>query len=293
MAADWAGGIADIAGMLCVHPAPAEEDTAMGWLDGQVALVTGGGSGIGRAIVARFVAEGARVGVLDRVPRRTEELRTEFGHAVVAVAGDVAQLADNKRAVAETVGAFGRLDVFVGNAGVFDGFRPLADFPEETLSTAYDELFGVNVKGCILGAKVALPELLKTEGSMVFTASVAGSNSGGGGSLYTASKHAVVGLIRQLAAELGPGIRVNGVAPGGTMTDLRGLSALGQEGHSHFADPDTEQRLRSGNPLQIALAPGDLAGAYVFLSSRSNARGITGTILTVDAGATLRVPRRN
>jgi NAD(P)-dependent dehydrogenase (short-subunit alcohol dehydrogenase family) len=265
----------------------------VGWLDGQVALVTGGGSGIGRAIVARFIAEGARVGVLDRVPARAEELRGEFGGAVVAVTGDVSQLPDNKRAVAETVRALGRLDVLVGNAGVFDGFVSLADFPEETLSAACDELFGVNVKGCILGAKAGLPELMKTGGSMVFTASVAGSNSGGGGPLYTASKHAVVGLIRQLAAELGPHIRVNGVAPGGTMTDLRGLSVLRQEGHSHFANPNSEERLRGGNPLQLALAPGDLAGAYVFLSSRENARGITGTILTVDAGATLRVPRRS
>src|ERR1700758_2093371 len=106
----------------------------MGWLDGQVALVTGGGSGIGRAVVARFIAEGARVGVLDRVPARAQELRTEFGHAVVAVTGDVSQLADNKRAVAETVGAFGRLGIFVGNAGVFDNFLSLADFPEENLA---------------------------------------------------------------------------------------------------------------------------------------------------------------
>jgi NAD(P)-dependent dehydrogenase (short-subunit alcohol dehydrogenase family) len=136
----------------------------VGWLDGQVALVTGGGSGIGRAVVARFIAEGARVGVLDRVPDRAGELKTEFGDAVVTVTGDVAQLADNKRAVAETVAALGRLDVLVGNAGVFDGFVSLADFPEATLSTACDELFGVNVKGCILGAKAALPELMKTDG---------------------------------------------------------------------------------------------------------------------------------
>jgi len=256
-------------------------------------LVTGGGSGIGRAVVARFIAEGANVGVLDRVPARAEELRAEFGAAVVAVTGDVTQLEDNKRAVAETTGAFGRLDVFVGNAGVVDNFLSLSDFPEQNLSAAYDELFGVNVKGCVLGAKAALPELLKTDGSMVFTASVAGSNSGGGGPLYTASKHAVVGLIRQLAVELGPRIRVNGVAPGGTMTDLRGLSVLRQDDRSQFTDPSIEERLRANNPLQIALAPGDLAGAYVFLSSRTNARGITGTILTVDAGATLRMPRRS
>jgi NAD(P)-dependent dehydrogenase (short-subunit alcohol dehydrogenase family) len=264
----------------------------MSLLDGQVALVTGGGSGIGRAVVARFIEEGARVGVLDRVPDRAAELRAEFGNRVVALAGDVAQLGDNKRAVGDTVGAFGRLDIFVGNAGVFDVYAPLAEFPEEKLLQAFDELFAVNVKGCFFGAKAALPELVKTEGSMVFTASVAGLNSGGGGTLYTASKHAVVGLIRQLAVEVGPRVRVNGVAPGGTMTDLRGLVVLSQDDRSQFADPGMEERLRSGNPLQLALQPPDLAGAYVFLCSRTNARGITGTILTVDAGSMLRVPRR-
>jgi NAD(P)-dependent dehydrogenase (short-subunit alcohol dehydrogenase family) len=264
----------------------------MGWLDGQVALVTGGGSGIGRAVVARFVAEGAKVGVMDRVASRTEELRADLGAGVVAVAGDVARLDDNKRAVAATVGAFGRLDILVGNAGVFDGNARLDEFPEDRLAAACDEQFAVNVKGCIFGAKAALPELLKNGGAIVFTASVAGFNSGGGGALYTASKHAVVGLIRQLAVELGPRIRVNGVAPGGTMTDLRGLATLGREGHSHFAEPGTEERLRN-NPLGMALQPDDLAGAYLFLASRANAGGITGTVVTVDAGSTLRMPRGN
>ena len=263
----------------------------MGWLEGQVALVTGGGSGIGRAVVARFIEEGARVGVLDRVAERAAQLRADFGNRVVALAGDVAQIGDNKRAVAETVGAFGRLDIFVGNAGVFDVYAPLAEFAEEKLSQAFDELFAVNVKGCVFGAKAALPELMKTEGSMVFTASVAGLNSGGGGTLYTASKHAVVGLIRQLAVEVGPRVRVNGVAPGGTMTDLRGLVSLDQDDRSQFADPAITERLRSGNPLRTALMPDDLAGAYVFLASRQNARGITGSIVTVDAGAMLRMPR--
>jgi NAD(P)-dependent dehydrogenase (short-subunit alcohol dehydrogenase family) len=265
----------------------------MGWLDGKVALVTGGGSGIGRAVVARFVEEGARVGVLERVATRVEGLRKDFGSAAVAVRGDVTRLEDNKRAVEETVNTFGQLDIFVGNAGIFDGFLALADFAEDKLGEAFDELFAVNVKGYVMGAKAALSELQKTEGCMVFTASVAGLNSGGGGALYTASKHAVVGLIRQLAVELGPRIRVNGVAPGGTRTDLRGLAALGQEERSHFAGPGWEERLRTGNPLQIALQPDDLAGAYVFLASKMNAKGITGVIMTVDAGSTLRMSRRS
>ncbi|HTT78779.1 MAG TPA: SDR family NAD(P)-dependent oxidoreductase, partial [Stellaceae bacterium] len=119
----------------------------MGWLDGQVALVTGGGSGIGRAIVGRFIEEGARVGVMERVAARGDELRREFGDAIVAIAGDVSQLADNKRAVAETVRAFGRLDAFIGNAGIFDVYASVEEMPEEQLSRAYDELFAVNVKG--------------------------------------------------------------------------------------------------------------------------------------------------
>src|SRR6202035_1204371 len=233
----------------------------MGWLDGQVALVTGGGSGIGRAVVARFIEEGGRVGVMERVVARAEQLRDEFGDKVIGSAGDVAQLADNKRAVAETVRAFGRLDVFVGNAGIFDVYASVADLPEEQLSRAYDELFGVNVKGLIFGVKAAVPELRKTAGSMVFTASVAGLNSGGGGALYTASKHAVVGLIRELAVELAPEIRVNGVAPGGTMTDLRGLTSLGNDDRSQFAAPGMAERLRAGIPLRMALEPADLAGA--------------------------------
>lgn len=265
----------------------------MGWLDGQVALVTGGGSGIGRAVVERYVEEGARVAVMDRVASRGEELRTRLGDRVVALGGDVARLADNRSAVAATVAAFGRLDIFVGNAGVLDGFVPLADMPDEKLAAACDELFAVNVKGCILGAKAALAELEKNQGCMVFTASGAGFTSAGGGVVYTASKHAVVGIIRQLAVELGPRIRVNGVAPGGTMTDLRSVAALSLEGRSHFATPGAAARIAAGNPLQLALDPADLAGAYVFLASRANARGITGSVVSVDAGSTLRMMRRS
>ena len=263
----------------------------MGWLDGQVALVTGGGSGIGRAVVERYVAEGARVAVMDRAPGRGEGLRRELGDKVAAIAGDVARLDDNRRAVAATLAAFGRLDIFVGNAGLLDGFIPLADMPEERLAAACDELFAVNVKGCILGAKAALPELTKAEGCMIFTASGAGFTSAGGGVIYTASKHAVIGIVRQLAVELGPRVRVNAVAPGGTITDLRSVAALALEDRSQFALPGAAERIAAGNPLHLAMQPDDLAGAYVFLASRANARGITGSVVSVDAGSTLRMPR--
>ena len=104
----------------------------MGWLDGQVALVTGGGSGIGRGIVARFLVEGARVGVLERVPERIEQLKAAFGEDVLPVQGDVTRLADNKRAVEQTVGAFGQLDIFVGNAGSSTATSPSSISPRSS-----------------------------------------------------------------------------------------------------------------------------------------------------------------
>ena len=260
----------------------------MGWLDGQVALVTGGGSGIGRAIVERYIEEGARVGVMDRSPDRIGQLREDFGESLVGIPGDVARLDDNKAAVAETVRSFGRLDIYAGNAGVFDSNHTIDDIPDDLLSDSFDELFGVNVKGLLLGTKAVLPELRKTQGCIVFTASVAGINSGGGGSIYTASKHAVMGLIKQLAAELAPEIRVNGVAPGGVLTDLRGLDAAGLADHSHFAEPGTEERMRTNNPQQRALQPRDIANAFLFLASKENAAGITGSVVPVDAGSLLR-----
>ncbi len=259
----------------------------MALLDGKVALVTGGGSGIGKAVVERFIQEGARVGILERVPERVQELPKELGESVVAVQGDVSKLEDNERAVAETVRAFGQLDIFVGNAGIFDRFTPIADFPKEKLSSAFDELIGVNVKGYILGAKAAIPELQKTEGCMIFTASHAGYEPGGGGVLYMTSKHAVMGMIAQLAYELAP-IRVNGVGPGGTMTDLRGLNTMDQSGPAMQRTPEMVERMRSGNPLGIAATGEDHAGIYAFLASKELARTLTGITIRSDAGVNVR-----
>lgn len=253
----------------------------MGWLDGRVALITGGGSGIGRGIVDRFVDEGARVGVLELSPEKAERLREDFGDEVVAVRGDAASREDNERAVGETVAAFGKLDVLVANAGIFDGGVSLMELPAEKIGAAFDELFGVNLKGYMLAAKAALPELLKTEGCMIFTASYASFHPSGGGPLYVASKHGVVGLIRQLAYELAPKIRVNGVAPGVARTVMRGIKALGQETMPALLPGVVEQTL----PLQFSPEVHDHAAAYVLLASSENSRVITGAVITTDSGA--------
>jgi 2,3-dihydroxy-2,3-dihydrophenylpropionate dehydrogenase len=251
----------------------------MGELDGHVALVTGGGSGIGRGIVERFVAEGARVGVLDLSEPRLRELEHGLGDEVVCVQGTVTSMDDNERAVATTLERFGRLDTFIGNAAIFDAFACLVDMPAEAVSDAFDELFGVNVKGYLLGAKASAPALIDSRGSMIFTASYASFHPAGGGSLYTASKHAVAGLVRQFAYELAPKVRVNGVAPGVAPTNLRGVAALGQ-GLLESLHPDTAKAL----PLQFVPEPPDYASVYLFLARKESSSMITGSIVVADSG---------
>jgi cis-2,3-dihydrobiphenyl-2,3-diol dehydrogenase len=259
----------------------------MGWLEKKVALVTGGASGLGRAIVERFVEEGAQVAVLDRARERSGELAKRLGERVAAIVGDVTVLNDNQRAVAETVQKFGRLDCFVGNAGIWDFSTSLAALPDDRIGAAFDELFGVNVKGYLLGAKAAYRELAKTRGSIIFTVSNAGFYPCGGGPLYTASKHAVVGLIRQLAYELAPKIRVNGVAPGAIPTDLRGPRSLDM-GEQSIAAVPLKAMVERGLPLGKLPEPRDYTGSYVLLASAENSSTATGGVILCEGGIGVR-----
>jgi 2,3-dihydroxy-2,3-dihydrophenylpropionate dehydrogenase len=255
-----------------------------GWLDGKVAIVTGGASGIGRAVVERFIQEGAKVCIYDLDAEKLEQLsRSLPREATVTVQGDVTRLEDNRRGVEAAVAAFGKLDVFVGNAGVFDGSVPLDKLPDEEIGQAFDEIFHVNVKGYLLGAKAALPELLKTSGNIIFTVSSAAFYPNGGGPIYTASKHAVVGLIQELAYELAPRVRVNGVAPGGTVTNLRVAASLRSLAPPPLEAQAREARSRSRNPLRLAMHAEDHVGAYTLLAS-DQSRAMTGEILHSDGG---------
>jgi phthalate 3,4-cis-dihydrodiol dehydrogenase len=259
----------------------------VGWLDGKAALAVGGGSGIGRAAVEAFLAEGACVAVLELDPVKCERL-AELGPGVLAVEGDGTSRADNERAVRETLAAFGSLDTLVSFVGLFDYYTHLDAIPDEALDAAFDELFAVNVKSHLLAAKAALEPLSAAEGSIVLTVSTSGFYPGRGGILYVASKFAVRGIVVQLAHELAPRIRVNGVAPGGTLgTELAGLPSLGLTTRRLDDEPDREERLRARAPLQRALRPEDHAGAYVFLAS-DHARGITGVIVNSDGGIGVR-----
>lgn len=257
-----------------------------GWLTGKVALVTGGASGIGEAVVGRFVAEDAQVCVLDLNRDALRRAGDQGSGRVVTVEGDVRSWNDNERAVNRAIEAFGRLDVFVGNAGVFDGFVRLVDLPGGTVGQACADVFDVNVKGYLLGARACVDELVKSRGSMIFTVSSAGIYAGGGGPIYTASKHAVIGIIRQLAYELAPKVRVNGVAPGGTLTNMQVAAGL-REFASPGAPDAREERIQNANPLGIVMRPEDHAAAYVLLAS-DQARSMTGTVIESDGGLGVR-----
>lgn len=262
----------------------------MGWLNGCRAMITGGASGIGRAVALRFLAEGARVAIFDRDVDACEGLQRRAGSSAICVAGSVTSWDDNQRAVERCVEAFGGLDVFVGNAGVFDYFRPLDAMNGADVRQAFAELFEVNVMGYLLGARAALAPLRSSRGCLIFTASNASFHAGGGGPLYVASKHAVLGLVRQLAYELAPDVRVNAVAPGGTLTSLSGLDAHGESGRHLDQVPGLAERIAASVPLGIAMRPEDHTGAYVLLAAAQESRAMTGTIIHSDGGWEARGP---
>lgn len=251
-------------------------------LQGKTALITGATAGLGKEIAKLYMEHGAQVGIVGRSMKRLLEAKEEIGGDPLLLAGDVSSLDDNKRFVAEMVDHFGKLDIFVGNAGVYDGNKPLRDIPLEQIDQAFDDIFHVNVKGYLLGAAAAYPELLKTNGSMIFSASHASFYSAGGGPMYTASKHAIAGIIKQLAFEFSPKIRVNGVAPGVVATEMSMPSSFGEQFPSIISG--VEQAL----PLQFIPEAADYAGLYVLLASEQFSKTMTGSIIQADTGISIR-----
>jgi NAD(P)-dependent dehydrogenase (short-subunit alcohol dehydrogenase family) len=260
----------------------------MNRLNDEVMLVTGGAKGIGRAVVARFVAEGARVVVLDRDADQLAALRAHFPDQVDTVAGDVTEYAAHARAVALALRRFGKLDCYVGNAGIWDWYRRIDRLDEQVLAQAFDAIFRVNVMANFLGVRASIEAIRQSAGSYIFTVSPAGFYAGGGGALYTASKHAMVGLIRQLAAEYAPHVRVNGVAPGGSATELSGPKELQLDGRKLSDDPRLAAMIEAGTPLKKLWRPEDHTGHYVLLASRSDSPATTAAIFHSDGGMEVR-----
>lgn len=268
----------------------------MGWLEGDVALITGGGSGIGRAVALRYLAEGASVAVLGRDAEQLQEVveaAGEAGDRVLPLTGDVRSPEDLHRAVEVTVERFGKLDILVPNAGIWDYHRSVTRLTGKEMSEAFDEIFGINVKGYALAVEAAWRELVATRGSIVMTLSNASFHTDGGGSLYTASKHAGLGLLRQFAYELAPSVRVNGVAVGGMRTKLRGPESLGLHDRTLEASFARNEASGTEQPKLIPLydssvEPEDFTGPYVLLASRANSATVTGAVIPADGGIAVR-----
>ena len=244
-------------------------------LDGKVAIVTGGASGIGEATARMFAAEGARLVIADMDGSAGETLAKELGDAFFCRT-DVTLEDEVANVVAYAVDRYGRLDCMVNNAGIVGAIGSICDTPYDhwkaTLAVLLDGVFF----GCKHAARAMLAS--STRGTILNTASVAGLRGGFGAHAYSTAKHAVIGLTRSVASELAPhGVRANAVAPGAVVTPL--IEAI------TGADGDTLRGLAAqASPLGQATCPRDIAGAFTYLAS-DDATHVTGEVLTVDAGS--------
>jgi len=247
----------------------------MSKLKDKVAVVTGASKGIGAAIAKQLAADGAAVVVnyasskpdADRV---VADIRRAGGKAI-AVRADVAKQAEIERLFAETKQAFGRVDILINNAGVYE-FSPLEDVTEEH----FHKHFNLNVLGPILASKEAVRHFDASGGSIVNISSVASTAGLPNAAVYSGSKAAVEAVTRSLAKELGPrNIRVNAISPGAVETE--GARAGG------FMEGDFRKQVEAQTPLGRVGQPQDIAPAAVFLAS-DEARWITGETLLVAGG---------
>ena len=243
--------------------------------EGKVGIITGAGSGIGRATIIRFAEEGGIAVGIDIVPERLVDLEKEMsakGLKVKTVAGN---LMDDATISAALAAAGPRVDVLVNNAGIMDDFVPLNDLDD----ALWDRVIGVNVTSVMKLSRAVVKLMLKTgTGSIVTTASAASFKSGIAGSAYVSSKHAVAGLVKSMATLYGAkGIRSNAVAPGAVATNI-----MDQTKVPRGANTMQELGVNMANVGTIG-QPDQLAAAILFLAS-DDASYVNGAILPVDGG---------
>ncbi len=253
----------------------------MGMLDGKIAIVTGGTSGIGEGIARAFVTEGAKVVIVGRRDEEGRALEKRLG--VRFIRADVANEADVKAMVDRTLEWFGRLDCLVNNAGIPS---PMISITEVDVATI-DQVLAVNVKGVLLGIKHAAPAMLAQQsGSIVNIASMAGHRGGISGHIYTASKGAVSALTRSAAAELGEkGVRVNTISPGAIVTGIFGKNAGLEGSKADKVAGVVKEAFAKLQPIPRAGMPEDVAQAALFLASDGSGF-INGQDLVIDGGHT-------
>ncbi|MER6091954.1 SDR family NAD(P)-dependent oxidoreductase [Streptomyces bluensis] len=246
-------------------------------LQGRSVVVTGAGGGIGRAAALRFAEEGAKVLVADLNPEGAEETVKSIesaGGTALAVIGDLSDQAVVDAVVERAVAAFGGLDVLVNNAGIMDRMSALADVDD----AEWERVIRINLTAPFLLTRAALPHMLAAErGSIVFTASEAGLRGSAAGAAYTASKHGVIGLVKNLAVMYRKqGIRANAIAPGPTMTGIQ----VDADNEAH--GPAVVGQFIGANIGRLGTAE-EQAAAIVFLASDA-AAFVNGAVLPVDDG---------
>jgi 3-oxoacyl-[acyl-carrier protein] reductase len=250
----------------------------MGRLEGKTAIITGAGSGIGRATAERYVREGARVLVADIDLDHAHETCAPLGEAAVPVAVDVGDPTAVQSMVAAAVERFGTIDVLYNNAGVAETVKPLEDVP----LAEWNRVLTVNLTAFFLCAQAVAPVMRRAGGgSIIVTASIAARRPRPGMAAYVASKSGAIGLAKALAIELaGDHIRVNVINPGPARTPmLKEFGLASDEG-------EALRRLSEALPLGAPIEGDDIAAAAVYLGSDESAK-VTGLVMNVDGGRDL------
>jgi NAD(P)-dependent dehydrogenase (short-subunit alcohol dehydrogenase family) len=245
----------------------------MGKLDGKIAVITGGSTGIGLATAKLFVHEGAQVVATGRDPESIRSAQRDLGPGALVLASDTSKLSEIASLMATVRQKYGRIDILFANAGVAR-FQPFGDIEE----SFFDDHFDINVKGLFFTVQAALP-LISQDGSILLTASVVSKKGFSGSSVYAATKAAVRSFGRTLATELAPrGIRVNTISPGPITTPL--FEKMGLAGD---AITQMQERMAGTTAMKRMGTPEEIAKAALFLSS-SDASLIVGAELFADGG---------
>ena len=253
---------------------------------GKVALVTGAGSGIGKATALRLAAGGARVVVISRTAREIEATRDQIvnaGGMALAVAVDISEPAEMQLAVKKTIAAYDRLDIVVANAGINGMWAPI----DQLTPAEWDETMGINLRGTYLTLHFAVPHLKRDGGSIIIVSSINGNRTftTAGATAYSASKAGQVAMAQQLALELGKhGIRVNAVCPGAIDTEINDNTDKKNVEAAAIPVkwPEGQIPITGGKPGKSE----DVADVIAFLASDA-ARHVTGVPVYVDGGQSL------